>query len=352
MKKELSPVRRLYVLLSGINSADSLHEDLLECDIYKNLVGDLEPRFCEWAYNRIHEKSFANDLVKTVLRRSYVYALAKDVGIDPGGMDSIVLLGKVLAVHGINEPSIPQKIFDGIQEMNLFYQRLKYQIDPGQNLTVESPPDVDSATCRRAAERLLKLLFMYYSDVDEYDIFQYIWNNDLHGYKSRKSQYDNVCDCIQKAGDIGTMNPLLRAFSAELDSRNKRLAFQRGKFSIWPSSVYKAFNVLNHALNPEFHDKTVPKEKRMQKQLVAVCEVLELLKNNTIRYPKVIKFFRKYEDGHATHYDGYLDTGELIHCFEAGDYRLHRPYLYLAATNPSSVDMVCTDVDNLFWTEI
>ncbi len=352
MKKELSPVRKLYILLSGIHSAEYLHEDLLECNIYKSLVGDPEPRFCEWAYNRIHQKSLANDLVKFALRRSYVYELAKDAKIEPNGMDSIELLRKVLAVHGINEPAIPRPVVDGIREMNLFQQNLKYKLDSGQALTIEPPPDVDSATCRRASERFLKLLFMYYSDVDEDDIFSNIWDNDLHGYKSRKNQYENVFECIKKAGDIGTMNPLLRAFSRELESRNMRLAFQRGKSSIWHSTAYKAFDVLNHALNPEFHDKTVPKEKRMEKQLVAICDVLELLKSNLIRYPKVIQFFRKYEDGHATHYDGYLDTGELIHCFEAGEYKLHYPYLYLAATNPSSVDMVCTDVDNLFWTEI
>ena len=80
----------------------------------------------------------------------------------------------------------------------------------------------------------------------------------------------------------------------------------------------------------------------------AVQNVLQKIDTNKIHVPKLVQFFRRYTDGHAVHFEGFSDTGQVVRCFETNEYELHRLYLICAATNPASVDMVCVPLREWF----
>jgi hypothetical protein len=46
--------------------------------------------------------------------------------------------------------------------------------------------------------------------------------------------------------------------------------------------------------------------------------------------------------GHGFHHEGYDDTGSRLRFYESDrELELHKPYLFMAATNPSGIDVSC-----------
>ena len=65
--------------------------------------------------------------------------------------------------------------------------------------------------------------------------------------------------------------------------------------------------------------------------------------------PRTIQFFRRMDDGHCIHHEGYDENGELIRFYESSkSYELHVPHLFVAATNPSAVDVSCSKLRDEF----
>ena len=105
-------------------------------------------------------------------------------------------------------------------------------------------------------------------------------------------------------------------------------------------------------MNVEVHDSARRSDQTahdlLSRQNKAVQNVLQKIDTNKIYVPKLVQFFRRYTDGHAVHFEGFSDTGQVVGCFETNEYELHRLYLICAATNPASVDMVCVPLREWF----
>jgi hypothetical protein len=354
MSTNLSPVRRFYRVLCERESPQDVHDNLSVHDDYHNkMIGDLEPRFCEWAYTRLGKRLFVDGLFGTVLRPSEILQMARESGMETEGLDPKVLLRKILEKFDIREPGIPDPVPNGIAVLEFYRDRFgcKHDVISIENTIYTQEPTL---SCRRASERLLKLYayFLYQSEFK--DIFEFILekNMPIHGF-DKPNTLKNFSNCI-KRGVVGVLNPLLRAVSKEASERQALIPFQRNNMPLWNDSLYCAFDRLNKALNWESHDSGMSRDICGENLHKSICDVLDLIEKEEFRVPRIVQFYRKYDDGHAIHYEGFLDNQEHLCCFESGEYQLHRPYLFLSATNPSTVDMVCveTDADAFFWKDI
>jgi len=109
-----------------------------------------------------------------------------------------------------------------------------------------------------------------------------------------------------------------------------------GPDDLWGQAAFERLNTVADALKHVAHDTHCPDEERRRKLYRALGGVLKLVDEGiSIRLPGTIQFFRRYDDGHATHYEGYDHSGTLVRCFECqSSYRLHVPYLF-SGTNES-----------------
>ena len=55
---------------------NGLHRNVEELEEYARLEGDLEPRFCEWAYESLARRSLVTDLPRSSLRATDIRKLA------------------------------------------------------------------------------------------------------------------------------------------------------------------------------------------------------------------------------------------------------------------------------------
>jgi len=137
----------------------------------------------------------------------------------------------------------------------------------------------------------------------------------------------------------------LRATSRAVDERRVVVPFLGRASKLWDEPAFHSVNALGEALNVEVHDSARRNDQTardlLARQNKAVLNVLQKIDANQIRVPKMVQFFRRYTDGHAVHFEGFSDAGQIVRCFETNEYELHQPYLICAATNPASVDMVC-----------
>jgi hypothetical protein len=118
-----------------------------------------------------------------------------------------------------------------------------------------------------------------------------------------------------------------------------------------------SFDRLAAALSQEVHEGT-PKEERRARQKKAVADVIRVVDRGDLRIPQPVQFFRSFSDGLGEHYEGWtfsrnkesgLPDPTPIKFYEVANVlELHRPYLYLAATNPSAIDVVCDPLEQRF----
>lgn len=348
----LPPVRQLYRILLEMMGSEDLQENLNDAPGYRGLRGEPEQRFCEWAYTMIHDRKFAESLIGSVLRPSEVNDLASRFKQPPiaEGVSPRTYLTVIMKNHlGIHEPVVPKRVYSGLEALESFSDWATSQVTGKRFSTVEESRFTYDpvAQCRRATERLLKTIAVFFLNTDCKLHMKEVWENSLYGFKTPSPSCDIEQYILTKAC-ITTMNIFLSACSKHLREKNATLPCLKPDLPLWSEAVFSVIRQLSNFLNLDVHDtpsSTQTSEPPLIRHLRCVQEILRLIENRKLPLPRVIQFFRKYDDGHQVyHYDGYNEDGSLLSFFEASGYQLHRPYLYLSATNPSCLDAVCTDV--------
>ena len=128
-----SPVRRLYAELVALDSADDVHQNLsdMEDSDYKRMTGEPEPRFCEWAYQRLDSRMLVSGLLGTVLRGQDAKRLALRVGCNRQRLEGLapaIALREALGVLGVKEPALPPPVLDGLDELEHCSRKLEEAI--------------------------------------------------------------------------------------------------------------------------------------------------------------------------------------------------------------------------------
>ena len=345
----VSPVRRLYRALSEFDNPGRIDEDLSSSHIdYRVLKGDPEPRFCEWAYERLEQRQLIEGLIGIVFRPSDVLRFAGQLGCPETSIASLGpprLLREALSRLGVCEPQSPPRVIDGVEVLRESHRWLDLrlrgcgtpEVEPGHELL---GPD---GACRRAAERLLKIVTVFCWDAGYEGAIRRIVTEGRHKFKTSKRTPDgDWLPWLLKEWDLGTFNYLLKALSAEVEG--SAIPFARGSAQLWENKAFGAVNELATALNKLTHDKVVRGDERRTDLFEALSTVLQLLDEEVIRPPRAVQFCRLIDDGHVRHYEGYDQNDKRLQCFECRQsFALHRPYLYLSATNPSALDPICTE---------
>ena len=120
----------------------------------------------------------------------------------------------------------------------------------------------------------------------------------------------------------------MRAVKSAHQGERPRPPFVRSPDELWGEPAFQRLNAVADALKRVAHDTLFRDEERRRKLHKALVGVLNLVEEGIrIRLPRTIQLFRRYEDGHATHYEEYVPEGTLVRCFECRPtYDLHRPY--------------------------
>ena len=108
--QKLTPVRSLFQLLKE-HSGQDLQYDLEQIDEYREIKGDPEPRFCEWAYRSLQARRLVEDILGTLLRPSDIKKIATQLKMskeDTQLLSPDALLREVLRKIGIQEPAFPK----------------------------------------------------------------------------------------------------------------------------------------------------------------------------------------------------------------------------------------------------
>jgi len=348
-----SPVRQLYDSLCTLMGAEDLHANLNTLDGYRALEGDPEPRFCEWAYEALSRRALAADLQRCVLRPTDIAKLACVLNAKPSSFASHdVVLRQTLASIGIREPEIPPELPDGISVLKRFCKWADSELSgmPIEQLEPDEFSRNPVPACRRAIERLLKVIAVFLHDGGLDSLLLDIWTAGQHGFAARERVADLPGELVKL--ELGPLNYLLHAASGAVDERGMRIAFLSRATKLWDASVFASVSALGDALNATVHDSgrrtTEAPRDLLSRQRKAVGHVLQKIETKKIRVPRLVQFFRRYTDGHAVHFEGFSDEGQLVRCFETSEYELHQPYLLCAATNPISVDIVCVPLRDWF----
>lgn len=351
-----SPIRYLYEVLCELDSQEAVHVNLCTLPCYSSLVGDPEPRFCEWAHIQIDERTLAANLLGTVLRLSDVQKLAKKANIGQSvldGLDPENAFRVVLREFGVREPEFAPQICDGTLSLvrleRILDQRTSGVDDPSLGGAGQSRDPV--AEGRRGLERLLKVITAFLFNAGLEDVFRKVSMQQLHGYEGPPISDGESHHWLLRQ-EAGTLNFLLRGVARQNNEKPLLLSFLPRGREVWSEAVFQSTRSLSDSLKPEVHDTSMGLEERMRKQLRALDNFRRKLQEGQppqIQVPQGICFFREYRDAHGLHYEGYTADGERIRCFECEDaYVLHKPYMFMAATNPSAVDFVCVALDEYF----
>lgn len=352
----VSPIRRLYATLVSLDSEDGVHENLLTHADYREMGGDPAPRFCEWAYHRQDHRKLVEGLLGAVLRPTDARRLALSVGLSADalkGLGTESIVREALRLLGVNEPTPPRNLKDGVDDLSRYRNRLDEEIkatnlSPGRN----EPIPVELG--RKGAERLLKVLCFFLWDNGYADVIRQVVSEGRHGFRAAKVR---DWETWLTDGDLGTFNFLLNAVSAELKQTGVKVHFLGGSLDLWPSRAFQAVTSLCQAFQTVVHDTQTGarfepvRQRRLQVQFEAVEKALECIHSvgPPIWRPRVIQFYRRTDDGHSIHHEGLDENGTEVRFFESVDrYELHVPYLFVAATNPSAVDVACCKLRESF----
>lgn len=325
----VTPVRRLYALLCAESSAEDLHTDLVaEHEDYRAMVGDPAPRFCEWSYQRIHERALVSGLAplhKTTTARKLA-TLAGAGAADLDGLDREGALRLALARLGIHEPRAPDRLETGVRELERF-----------------SAGDGTVADCRRGLERMLKVMTVFLWDAGHDGLIRDVATHGLHRFNALAQPPQDWPEWLF-GQEAGTLNHLLVSVDLELRERRVDVPFLGGAERVWSEACFLAVRSLCGALNAELHDRVgrEPNPAHVHKATQGLLQKIHG-RPRALCLPKAVRFFRQTFDGNTWHHEGLTEEGTPIWCYESGtNWQLHQPYLFVAATNPSAVDMVCT----------
>jgi hypothetical protein len=358
-----SPVRRLYAALAALDSTNGVHENLLTMEDYARMAGDPEPRFCEWAYQRLERRTLVSGLLGTVLRPTDAWRLAFKSGCDRQQLEGLApttVLCEALRALGVQEPAVPTPVRDGLDELKRCSRTLDNAIHETQPALLEdsaaNSPSPAVELGRRGAERLLKVLCFFLWDNGFKGVIQRVVSEGLRGYTATEVEHNDWEKWLHR-GDLGQFNYLLKSTSDEIRITGLRVPFLRAGLEIWPEPAFAILDSLAGALHTAVHDTQTtvrfePEPKRrMQKQFKAVEKVLDRFSSAPPEMwrPRTIQFFRRMDDGHCIHHEGYDENGELVRFYESSkSYELHVPHLFVAATNPSAVDVSCSKLRDEF----
>ena len=352
-----SPIRRLWSAITDLDSVDAVHDNLCMGDAdYSRMVGPPEHRFCEWAYDCLSKRKLVSGLLGTVLRPSDARTLAVHLGRSEDelvGLGPSAILRESLESIGVYEPRIPSPQRDGLEELERCRRTLD-EIINGTGLPAvagahEHGLSPALALARRAAERLLKVLCFFAWDNGLDVLIRETVTNGLHGFQATVVEGDKWERWLHR-GDLGQFNYLLQALDKGLAVNDQKARFLPADRSLWPKAAHAAFDALAAALQTAVHDtQTTPRfeddpMRLLHRQHQAIENVVSKATavNAVIWRPRTVCFFRRIDDGHAVHHEGYNEDGEVVVFYESQErYVLHRPYVFVSATNPAAVDAAC-----------
>lgn len=361
------PVRNLYRLLVELDGKSDLESNLKGIEDYQSLKGPTDARFCEWVYARMEERELLDRLAGSVLRSSDEKKLREELGLPPESRhnswpDS---LREVLKEIGVYEPEIPSAIDTGEAKLRKAHE---YFSDPG-SFDEQTYSEADGLRdARQGLEKMQQVMATFLWQGGLSAEISDVVTEGLHGFDPDKSGIlpdveslepsdPRILDTL-KSSTAGPLNHLLRALSKECDNRGVQPPFLRTEeLELWPERLFQRIKSLLDPLNKLMHqDLKLSKRDRQQyrEQIPKrLQKVVKALKDDLLRVPRCVQFFRKSDDGHGLHFEGYTGDGEYISFYEAHqDYELHRPYLFLAATNPDAVDMTCVSYSEVFEDDI
>ena len=348
-----SPVRRLFDVLVELHSVRGVELNIRHDDEFASMIGPLEARFCEWTYVQLERRRLATKLLEcNLMSPANIWSLASRFEIKRGELENLdrrQQVRKALEGLGICEPSLPPAVATGVEEIRALHEVFDAE-EMGVNCGIEGvsrDPEAMIPAARRGAERLLKLIVCFLWSVGLDDIIFDVCDQQLQGYRSKGLRPERGSSQWLQKGDLGTLNYLLRAVDRERQERKRELIFLRDRQDYWGDAVFHPFNQLATALSKEVHEG-MAREQRRSQQRSATRSVIRIIDGSSLRIPGVVQFFRQYNDDLGTHYEGWTLHREYpespwkperIKFYEVGvPIELHRPYLYLAATNPSAVD--------------
>lgn len=377
------PIRELYKLLVQFDGEERLAKNLGRLDDFISLKGPLEPRFCEWAYARMETRTFISGLDDKLLRASDIEELGEILKIpqhELKGRTSREQLRAILSKVGVHEPELPREVVSGLEDIRRAHHFFVNQ-DTASIEARERSEAGEQVFCRQGLERLLKFIVSFLWEGGLRTIFLEVIVNGYHGFKegsfdaSDLVRYGDGQESITdwSVGDwkaeivrtetpevlrkatAGVLNHLLDAVSKTCIAQDITVPFLRdeSRGELWPSKVFHRTKALNTSLNKLLHDDlgvTEEEKIRLRKNLPKqIAQFLQSIDEGILRIPAPIQFFRWQNDGHGLHYEGYTAQGKRLHFYEVAEpYKLGCSYLYLAATNPSAVDMVCVPVPSGF----
>lgn len=353
---EGSPVRELFDVLVEVHTLRGVELNLRHHEGFASMVGPLEARFCEWTYEQLERRTLAQDLLDYgLMSPATAWKLASRFGLNPDRLENLdrrQQVRRVLEAMGVREPSLPPTVRDGTKALRALHRAFE-RLEQGIAHTVEGErpnPEALIPAARRGAERLLKIIadFLWSAGLEE--VFTDVCEQGLGGFHAGALRPESdSADWLLK-GDLGTLNHLLRAVDTERRERGEELIFLRDREDYWGDAVFHPINQLATALSKEVHEGMAQEERRNH-QRSAIRSVVRIIDGTSLRIPRAVQFFRQYRDDLGTHYEGWTlkrdHPGgawqpERIRFYEVPtEMDLHRPYLYLAATNPSAVDARC-----------
>lgn len=335
-----SPIRRLYQQLIVLDPGGpaALELNLMQLQDYKELYGAGEARFCEWVYTRLLRRGLV-DAHNALLRSSDLVRLCEISGLKKStyeNCDPRTQFKMVLNKLGVLEPEVPAGIDDGVEEI-----RAALILGKGPSLEADSTQLINR--CRIGMEKLLQMLVIFHRDAGLESLFTRVINEQLHDFKCPDLMLNDTS--VRKATS-GVLNRLLYAASCECEqSEPPPYLLKANVRTLWGQIAFERADSLIQSLNKLLHNTNEAERTKEEGSVPKRVEkFLQLIDDRQIRLPTTTRFFRRYEDSHGTHYEGIITQGGIqhIHFFEVQErFELNRTYLYLAATNPSAVDMVC-----------
>ena len=342
------PVQHLYRLLCELDSAEILHQNLLDLEDYASMEGGPEPRFREWAFTRRRQRKLHSGLLGNALRPADAMKLARLAGVPQvQGQSPEVALNLTLICIGFRQAEVPLPVMDGVAELRQCLRALDLHLR-GLDTHEDGPAFLDPlATCRRGAERMLKVLCCFIIDAGFDGSVRRAAIEGVGGFRPMEAEPPSWASWIMGA-DLGTLNHLLRAVGLDMERRDRTLPFLEEGRPLWSKEAHGPLHGLSGALNLRMHDSGVTQPVDQQKQYSNVYRTLDTVlrrvdeQDPAIRLPRTVQFYGREEDGTGVHYKGYTHEGQRRTFYDCPEqYDFHRPYLYMAATNPAPVDPVC-----------
>ena len=240
---------------------------------------------------------------------------------------------------------------DGVRELCALRESFERE-ERGLTLSLDEEkggPEALVPAARRGAERLLKIIAQFLWGAGLEEVFYDVVTKNLQGFQGGMEPEMESSDWLLNL-DLGSLNYLVRAVDRERMVRGKTLLFLRERDDYWQDAIFHPFNQLSTALSQEVHEGYALEDRR-RRQKKAVSDVTRIIERGPLRIPQVVQFYRRFSDDLGEHYEGWtFQRGRSLATLEElrikfyemeQRHELHEPYLFLAATNPSAVDMVC-----------